>query len=278
MQIGESFQNAEHAAFHWEGGSNAALLIHGYPGTPAEMRPIAELLHDAGWTVNAPLLPGFGSEMETLADKTNEDWLHAIEAEYLSLRGNAKTMAIVGYSMGGALALQLAAKYPPDALILFAPLYQLDHWLWRTLPLLRIFFPKVRISRFFDLDFDDPNTREGIEKYMPGIDLDDPQVQEEIRNYEIPVAMFNQIRRTGQLAFQAAGNIAAPTIVFQGTHDDLITPSMTQRLVGKIGSHAKYVEVAGMHDLLDTDGAAWTTIWEGLTQFVDSLHVGEHIA
>lgn len=278
MQIDEQFQTEDHSAFYWKGSAKKALLIHGYPGTPAEMRPVAQLFHDAGWTVSAPLLPGFGSEIETLADKTNDDWLNAVESEYLSMRQDAETAVIVGYSMGGALALQLAAKHPPDGLVLFAPLYQLDSWLWKTLPVLRIFFPKVRISRFFDPDFNDPDTREGIGKFMPGVDLDDPQVQEEIRNYEIPVAMFNEIRRTGQRAYQAAGKITTATMVFQGKQDDLIQPSMTQRLVGQLGSNTRYIEVSGMHDLLGTDSTAWTTIRQEIIHFVHSHHVGESIA
>ena len=44
----------------------AALLVHGFPGTPADMRPLAASLAAAGWDVDAPLLPGFGPEIITL--------------------------------------------------------------------------------------------------------------------------------------------------------------------------------------------------------------------
>ncbi len=278
MQIGASFATSEHAGFHWQGGDDAALLIHGYPGTPAEMRPVAHILHEIGWTVNTPLLPGFGAELETLAEKTNEDWLRAVEREFLALRADSKRVTIVGYSMGGALAMQLAARYQPEGLILFAPLYQIDNLLWKALPILRILFPKVRISRFVDLDFSDPNVREGIEKFMPGVDLDDPEVQDGIRNYEIPVAMFNQIRRTGQLGYRAASEITVPTLVIQGTHDDLILPTITQRVVARLGTQAQYIEVGGTHDLLDTDTAAWSTIRQGVTRFVHMLPSGDRTA
>ncbi len=54
------FQGEEHQPFHWVAGPPAALLVHGFPGTPAELRPLGQALYEAGWTVSAPLLPGFG--------------------------------------------------------------------------------------------------------------------------------------------------------------------------------------------------------------------------
>ena len=58
----------EHETFTLPGGRPAALLLHGFLGTPAEMRGLGEALHEQGWTVYAPLLPGFGSDIETLTD------------------------------------------------------------------------------------------------------------------------------------------------------------------------------------------------------------------
>jgi alpha-beta hydrolase superfamily lysophospholipase len=54
-----AFQGPEHLPFLWPGGQPAALLVHGFPGTPAEMRPLGEALHQAGWTAQGILLPGF---------------------------------------------------------------------------------------------------------------------------------------------------------------------------------------------------------------------------
>jgi len=45
-----------------------ALLIHGFPGTPAEMRPLGTWLHDQGWAAKGILLPGFGPDIFSLFD------------------------------------------------------------------------------------------------------------------------------------------------------------------------------------------------------------------
>jgi hypothetical protein len=60
------FDGCEHRSFLWQGSDCAALLIHGFPGTPAEMRPLGTVLKDAGWTVHGLMLPGLGADIESL--------------------------------------------------------------------------------------------------------------------------------------------------------------------------------------------------------------------
>ena len=71
----EIFSGAEHAAFRLSDSRSldadkpAAVLVHGFGGTPAEMRGLAEALHRQGWTTEVPLLPGFGSDIATLTER-----------------------------------------------------------------------------------------------------------------------------------------------------------------------------------------------------------------
>jgi hypothetical protein len=76
----EFFSGAEHAAFRLDGGAPAALLLHGFLGTPAEMRGLAGALNRQGWTAEVPLLPGFGSDVATLTERRCMEWLDAVEA------------------------------------------------------------------------------------------------------------------------------------------------------------------------------------------------------
>ena len=54
--------------WHAEGkGANKSigiLLVHGFTGSPASMRPWAEYLNQHGYTVTVPLLPGHGTRPE----------------------------------------------------------------------------------------------------------------------------------------------------------------------------------------------------------------------
>ena len=72
------FQGEEHRPFLLNGDRGAALLVHGFPGTPAEMRPLATVLNNAGWTTKGILLPGFGAEIETLGGRDPADWVESV--------------------------------------------------------------------------------------------------------------------------------------------------------------------------------------------------------
>ncbi len=47
-----------------------ALLIHGYTGSPPEMRLIGDYLHERGLTVLGPLLPGHGTNVADMSTRT----------------------------------------------------------------------------------------------------------------------------------------------------------------------------------------------------------------
>lgn len=133
----QPFQTPEHQPFYFEGGQPAALLVHGFPGTPLEMRATGETLHQLGFTVKGILLPGFGTEIETLPTKTAQDWLEAITAALIELRRDHAPLLLVGNSMGSALSLAAATHIKIDRLILYAPFWKLPGPLWAGLPLLK---------------------------------------------------------------------------------------------------------------------------------------------
>ncbi len=62
------YTDPEHEPFLFEAGSSRALLIHGFLGSPRELRPLAQELADAGVTARGVLLPGFGADIARLED------------------------------------------------------------------------------------------------------------------------------------------------------------------------------------------------------------------
>jgi carboxylesterase len=101
--------------FSASGGPAGALLLHGFGGNPSAMRPLAERLAAAGYTVEAPALPGHGTAVEELLPRRWLDWLGAARQAFDGLVHRCHPVAVVGHSMGGTLACALAEARPEVA-------------------------------------------------------------------------------------------------------------------------------------------------------------------
>jgi carboxylesterase len=110
-------------SFTLEGTTGRAiLLLHGSGDSPQTLRYLAERLHDAGFTVSAPLLPGHGRSPEAFARVRAGDYAAAAQHALDELRRQHAWIGVGGLSMGAALAAQLAADAADvRVLILLAP-------------------------------------------------------------------------------------------------------------------------------------------------------------
>ncbi|MFN8373983.1 MAG: alpha/beta fold hydrolase [Anaerolineae bacterium] len=275
------FAGEEHRAFFLNGGQPAALLVHGFPGTPAEMRPLASALHRVDWTTHGLLLPGFGAEIATLSQRKRQQWSAAVLAALRELQHKHHPVVLIGNSMGSALSLTLAAELcssgeqPPDALMLFAPFCRIEHVLWQMLPIVKRVFPVFQPFRWFKPDFSNSETRKGIRNVRPDADLDDPQVQQAIREFQLPIAMFDELRMVGAAAYKAASQAALPMLVIQGTQDRLVSPKSTRQLIARCGGEVTYREVTAEHDLLKPENAVWAEVEAAVLAFARSIERSE---
>ena len=95
---------------------HGVLLIHGFTGTAAHMRPLAELLHQRGFTVMGINLPGHAATMDAMADCTWQDWLDAARDAFHSLQERCTYVSVAGLSMGGCLTLLVGQSMQPAAI------------------------------------------------------------------------------------------------------------------------------------------------------------------
>jgi carboxylesterase len=91
-------------------GGIGIVLVHGFTGTPYEVRYLGEHLAREGLWVRAPLLPGHGATLEELDRTTWRDWTDAVEDAVLAMRRRCARVAVVGQSLGGLLALYLGSR------------------------------------------------------------------------------------------------------------------------------------------------------------------------
>jgi carboxylesterase len=266
------FSDPENEPFFWRQGKHAALLIHGFGGTPAEMRPLGVLLKHAGWTVHAPLLPGFGAEIETLAQRDFREWIDTTRASYDALTQEYEKVLLVGNSMGAALALVAAEKNRPAGMVLIAPFLRFAVW-WHNLcwPVVCRFLPQLR--PFQHADFSSPQMRRIVRRLCNNADPDAADVQESVRAIRLSIRALDQLRQVGRLAYAAAPHVRAPTLILQGRQDLLVKPNSTRALVRRLPTPPRYLEFDGGHDLVEPEGGAWEEVARQVRDFARALAI-----
>jgi carboxylesterase len=122
------------------------LLCHGFTGSPQSLRPWAEYLAGRGLTVSVPLLPGHGTRWQDLQVTGWQDWYAEVDRELRELSRVCSRVFVCGLSMGGALALRLAARHGAAVagLVLVNPSVKADSARLKAVPVLRHFVPSVK--------------------------------------------------------------------------------------------------------------------------------------
>jgi carboxylesterase len=124
--------------FVFEGDERGVLLVHGYTGSPQGLRLWGEHLAGEGFTVICPRLPGHGTSVSDLATTGWSDWIAEAEMSLRGLRERCSSISVGALSMGGAIALDLAARHTDEinALALVNPFVYTDDPRAKVAPLL----------------------------------------------------------------------------------------------------------------------------------------------
>jgi len=122
-------------------GKRAVLFLHGFTSNTQALLPIGEKLAEAGYTVSMPLLPGHGTTPEDMAAHSAADWIRFVVDAWDNLARDYSCPGVIGLSMGGALAIHVAAQRPVSLLVALAPALYLKDWRLPFLPLLKYLMP-----------------------------------------------------------------------------------------------------------------------------------------
>jgi carboxylesterase len=119
----------------------AVLLLHGLTGTAIDVETVARALAEDGYTTSTPLLPGRGTNVAEMDRLSWEDWMAPVLAEYDDLARTHDQVVVGGLSAGATMALDVALRRRPAALLLYATalgtadrLAALAPYLWRLIP------------------------------------------------------------------------------------------------------------------------------------------------
>jgi len=120
----------------------ACLLIHGFTGTPKEMRWMGEFLNEKGYTCLGVRLTGHATVPEDMIRSNWTDWTASVEDGYSLLRSLTDTIFLVGLSMGGILTLLMSARLEVKGAVAMSTPYKLPDdprlrhidWIARMIP------------------------------------------------------------------------------------------------------------------------------------------------
>lgn len=97
------------------------IIIHGFTGTPNEVKPLAHALEQIGYEVLTPLLPGHSMNKERLDKASASDWLQWIEKIIRQAMEENKKIHMIGFSMGAMIATIMAYRFAVSTLVLLSP-------------------------------------------------------------------------------------------------------------------------------------------------------------
>jgi carboxylesterase len=134
--------------FYFPGSSVGCLLIHGFTGTPKEMRWMGEYLSAQGFSVLGVRLTGHATHPQDMIRSRWTDWVASVEDGYHLLRGGAEHIYLVGLSMGGALSLLLSTRLQTKGVaVISTPVQLTNDWRMHMIGLLSHIWPFIPKSK-----------------------------------------------------------------------------------------------------------------------------------
>jgi carboxylesterase len=202
--------------FELLGGEIAVLMIHGFTGSPASIRPWAEGLHKKGFTVKVPRLPGHGTSWPEMNQTKWQDWYSEVESSFIELRKRHRRIFIAGFSMGGALSIRLTRKFSREieGLILVNPSIGDNRLIMKFVPLLKYLIPSIK-GRGTDVAAPNPP------RHSYG---------------RTPLKALHSLQELWRVAQQDLVSINAPLMIGYSVNDHVVDPKNSKFVIENISS------------------------------------------
>ena len=201
-------------------GANASigiLLVHGFTGSPASMRPWAHFMNELGYTVRVPRLPGHGRNWEDLNAVSWEEWPARVVQDLQALRSTCSKVFVFGLSMGGGTTLNVAENNLVDGIVLVNPMIHIPGIQIKFAPVLAI-----------------------LKKGMPSVgnDIKKPDVTE--WGYDVlPTRGVLQLNKLLKSTKANLAKVTAPTLLFHSVEDHVLPISNSDIIMSGISSSNK---------------------------------------
>lgn len=199
-----------------EGNNNkAVILIHGLTDSPANFKHLAYFLNERGYSVYVPLLPGHGTKVQDLNDKRYYEWYRAAQNALEDV--DEKERYIIGHSLGGLLALDIASRNEVEAVVTINAAVKLET---RYAP----FIPFVKLIEDYHI-----KSEEDINLLLDN-NLSVPY-------NAMPLNSVSQLLKG--VSDLKMDNIEEPIYIIQGIDDDVVDRDSAIEIYDKVSSKKK---------------------------------------
>ena len=204
------------------------ILVHGYMAAPEEIRPLADYLHQNGYTVYGVRLRGHGTAPEDLAIRNWEKWYDSASRAYIIMKNSVKTFFIAGFSMGGGIALLQAANKPGR----FAGIITIN----APMKLKNI------ASKFspFVVAWNTLLTKMHVDKWKLEFIENKPE-NPEINYMRNPVRGAYELHKMMKLVDIHLKNVVDPALIIQASGDPVVDAVSGEEIFSKLGSEEKQI-------------------------------------
>lgn len=102
----------------------SCLIIHGFDGGVYEIITLSDYLTDKNYIAVCTKLKGHTGCGKDMKGTNYKDWISSAEDDLTELMKTSQNIAIIGFSMGGLIAVNLAEKYDIKAIVTInTPIY-----------------------------------------------------------------------------------------------------------------------------------------------------------
>jgi carboxylesterase len=205
----------------------AVLLLHGFGDSPQSLALLARRFYERGFAVYAPLLPGHGRTLRDFRASGEAEWVAEARRALDRLRERDERIAVVGLSMGGALAAFLASETSDlRALVLLAPYLEPP----RSVRAMALAAPAAGL----------------LVPYMRGGDprsIYDPEAHAAALSYRaVSPRSIAQLVRLTDRARSRLSRVRVPTLYVQSREDYRIPAAAAERCFEALGAEDKRLE------------------------------------
>lgn len=199
------------------------------------MSELAAFLKTQGYLTQTPRLPGHATTPQDLLRVSHQDWLATAEESFQALRSSTQKQIVIGLSMGGLLALHLAANHTFAGVVALAPALKLRPW------------AKISIRLLSPFNY--------IRRKPRGPDVHDPRGKALLDGYNhYPIAAAKPLLRLQRLVRAELSKIKIPLLAIHSRQDHTVPIKALDYLFENVQSpHREQMIVEDSYHVLTVD-------------------------